>query len=101
MIEAKQCLECGDDIDPRRLKIVPSTMHCVQCIEAGASEDVFAYKAAPIQDEYGNFHTAIVKDKKVWSLLHEDTSPVLDLIKKIPGDVSLQRSNGRTQTQQS
>jgi phage/conjugal plasmid C-4 type zinc finger TraR family protein len=28
------CLECGDDIEPARLKVMPNARHCVDCQSA-------------------------------------------------------------------
>ncbi len=82
----RNCNSCGEEINPKRLKLVPHTTHCVACIEAGAVDDVFTYRSAPVVDEYGNFHTAIVKDQKQWQSLNDNDVTAVELLKRVPGD---------------
>ena len=47
-MEKKLCYKCGEEIHPKRLKILPLTNSCVKCSNASQ------YKAIPIQRGEGD-----------------------------------------------
>ncbi len=84
----KQCNSCGEEINPKRLKLVPGTQYCVECVEAGVANDVFRYKSTQVVDDYGNFHTGVVKDSKQWKSLNDDNFGIVESLKRVPGDLT-------------
>ena len=74
----RECEECGEQINPKRLKLVPNATCCVACINEGKAKDVFTYRSIQAVDDYGNFHTNLIKDPKVWKQINiEDLPEVL------------------------
>lgn len=60
------CVSCDEPINPKRLKIMPHAVACVECINSGDVDDVFMYRSSVSQDEMGNFHVEMIKDKRSW-----------------------------------
>ena len=59
--EQRECLKCGDEIPPARLKAVPLTKYCVNCVPKYSPGN----KKKFIKDSFGS-RKEYKRDRKSW-----------------------------------